>query len=441
MNIGKAYAVNATRRLANTKTKMESRQRVVALELPKFRYLDDVTRFVDQIEDELKDYDNLIKVQQKALAFLLKPREWVHTALVKAATFEFNVSDDAGTKKSHLKRKIDPELTKVVIPKLKDLTAQYNMAEDLYEKHRVVEMAETQISMQFPDRRGPDYEAAMSGIASLKSNVAAKLKKVLGFLNEVAAAHIPKTFKSYMQAVVSEVEEHVQFESNQVFLYVSTSPAGEIVFTYYLMLENAMNDEGKVTPHLYISLQWVVGGSVYVHVNHEYELPNQLLKGGGNAVDSVGSAVKELSELLDMEDFATALGQVPLATQLRMDPSKITENMFTYRDFIKKVGIDQNELIFTLRPGVTSEQLNEIKIPLFQEVKAMFNNSRSMKIKMAATTKAITFSLSNVAKRGEVSYDQAEFLRERFKLNETQLRKFVKELNKTVHESDEDEGD
>jgi hypothetical protein len=431
----KAYTVNATKRL---QTKMESRQRVLALELPKFRYLDDVTRFVDQIENELKDYDNLIKVQQKALAFLLQPRAWVQASLVKAATFEFNVSDDAGTKKSHLKKKIDPELTKVVIPKLKDLTSQYNMAEDLYEKHRVVEMAETQIAMQFPDRRGPDYEAAMSGIAQLKANVQGKLKKVLGFLSDVAEAHIPKTFKTYMQAVVKEVEEHVQFESNQVFLYVSTSPEGEIVFTYYLMLENAMNDDGKVTPHLYISLQWVVGGAVYVHVNHEYELPNQLLKGGGNAVESVGSAVKELSELLDMEDFATALGTVPLATQLRMDPSKITENMFTYRDFIKKVEIDQNELVFVLRPGVSQEQIDEIKIPLFQEVKALFNNSRKMKIKMSTSTKFITFTLSNVAQAGEVSYDQAEFLRDRFNLNETQLRKFVKELNKTVHEHSEE---
>lgn len=411
------------------RARLESKSRVVAIELPKFRYLDDVNRFLDNMAEEVNELDSLINVQQKQLAYLSKPKDTVKAALIKAATFEFTIEPDAGAKKSHLKRKIDPELTKIVVPNVKKLQTQYGLSEDLYEKHRLLESVETQISMQFPDRRGEAYEAAISSIRKLKAKVAEQLKTVLGFLNEVAAEHVPRTFKRYMEAIVTEVQEHVTFESNQVFLYVSATPEGELVFTYYLMLQNAMNDEGQITPHLYISVQWIVGTSVHVQINHEYELPNALMKDPGSEVGSVGEAVKAISHLLDLEDFATSLGTVPLATQLKMDPSKITEGMFTYRSFIKKVSIDADKLVFTLLPGITEDQIDEIKYPLYQEVRELFRRSRSAKLRMKVSNKAIEFQIINVAERGEVQFSDAEFLKDRFGISDQQLRKVVQVLN------------
>jgi hypothetical protein len=407
--------------------------KVCAVELPKFRYIDDVNRFLSTMSDEIDDLEQVIRIQQKQLAKLLHPKDWVHASLVKAATFEFNISPDAGAKRSHLKRKIDPELTKVVVPEVDKLKEQYGLSEDLYEKHRTLEAVETQLAMQFPDKRGPAYEEAIKGIRALKAKVDERLKEVLGFLNQVASEHVPKTFKKYMDAVVQEVQEHVMFEKNQVFLYVSTKD-NQIVFTYYLMLENALNDEGQVTPHLYISLQWVVGESLHVQINHEYELPAQLMRDPGTSVDSVGAAVKAISHLLEMEEFSTALGTVPLATQLKMDPSKVTENMFTYRSFIDKLSIDSDKLVFELRKGVTEEQANEIKYPLFQEVKSLFKNSRTAKLTMQVSTKAITFMVKQTAKKGEVDVSDAEFLKDKFNINDTQLRKVVNILNQGVEE-------
>jgi len=412
----------------------ERKTKVCAVELPKFRYIDDVTRFLDQMAGEIDELDQIIKIQQKQLAHLRKPREWIQASLVKAATFEFNITPDAGAKRSHLKRKIDPELTKVVVPQIEKLKEQYGLSEDLYEKHRTLEAIETQLAMQFPDKRGPAYEEAISSLRALKAKVADRLKEVLGFLNEVAAEHLPRTFKRYMEAIVQEVQEHVLFESNQVFLYVSATPEGALAFTYYLMLQNATNDEGKVTPHLYISVQWIVGESVHVQINHEYELPNALMKDPGTSVGSAGEAVKAISHLLDMEDFATALGTVPLATQLKMDPSKITEGMFTYKSFIKKVSIDADKLVFDLRPGVTPEQLDEIKYPLYQEVKSLFKNSRSAKLRMKPSKNSIEFNVVNVAQKGEVDYGDAEFLKDKFGINDTQLRKVVNILNQGEEE-------
>lgn len=425
----KARRAPIQRPFPSTAKKTTAATKVMAIELPKFRYISDVTRFLDQMKDEIDDLDSLIKVQQKQLAYLHRPRDTVKAAIVNAATFEFTIDPDAGAKKTHLKRKIDPELTKIVVPNIKKLEEQYGLSEDLYEKHRTLESLETQLSMQFPKKNSTEVNEALSTLRALKNKVGERLKEVLGFLNEVAAEHVPRTFKRYMDAIIQEVQEHVMFESNQVFLYVSATPEGQLVFTSYLMLVNATNDEGEITPHLYISVQWIVGETVHVQINHEYELPNALLKDPGSEVGSVGEAVKEISHLLSLEDFATSLGTVPLATQLKMDPSKVTEGMFTYKSFIKKVSIDADKLVFDLRPGVTTEQLDEIKYPLYQEVKELFKRSRNIKLRMAVTKKAVVFTVINVAEKGEVNVSDAEFLKDKFGINDTQLRKVVNVLN------------
>jgi hypothetical protein len=140
--------------------------------------------------------------------------------------------------------------------------------------------------------------------------------------------------------------------------------------------------------------------------------------------------VKAISELLDLEDFATSLGTVPLSTQLNKDPSQISQNMFSYKEFIKKVDIDVDSITFQLRPGTTKEVVDEIKYPLYTEVKTLFRNSRQVKLRMAINgTKSITFTIVNVAQRGEVSRHDAEFLSDKFGLNDSQLRKVVNILN------------
>lgn len=413
--------------------------RVCAVELPKFRYIDDVTRFLDGMRDELDELDQLVRIQQEALAYLQRPNAMVRACMkmVTAAGFSFNINAPGGSK-SHLKRKIDPELTKVVVPNITKLREQYALSEELYEKHRLLQAVETQVAMQFPDRSGKEYNNAIGAIKALKDKVGGQLKDVLGFLNKVAAEHVPATFMKYRQAVMQEIAEHVAFEESEQFLYVNTSPEKELMFTNYIMLQNATNDEGKVTPHLYISIQWTVGADVKVQVNHEFELPTQLMKEGGTEVSSAGEAVKAISHLLDLEDFSTSLGAVPLATQLRMDPSQVTPTMFTYKDFISRIDVDANSITFILRRGTTMEQVNEIKYPLYEEVKSLFQRdltkSRKTKLKLSVSKVKLVFELINVAERGEVNSHDAEFLVDRFGVNDSQLRKVVNILNEGKRE-------
>lgn len=430
--------LKAAQRLTAQRKPQAKLIRSASIELPKFRYLDDAVRYLEQLSDETRETDQVIKQMKKSLAYLLSPKENVKAALVTAADMEFVITDDSDDKsrRSRMRKKINPALIKeIAVPNLNKLEKQYKLSEDLYEKHRTLEAMQTQLAMQFPDRRGEAFDSAMGSLKALTEKVAAQLKEVLGFLSDVAEQHVPNEFKKYMNAVSAEVSEHVLFEDSNLFLYVHVDSEGELVFTYYLMLINATNDEGRTTPHMYISIQWkVTANEVEVQINHEYEAPNKLLKTGGTAVDSAGEAVKAISHLLDLEDFSTSLGTLPLSQQFRKAPDQMDPNMFSFRQFIGKLEVDNDELVFKLRKGVSKDQAKEIAYQLFQEVKQLIKNSRTAKLKVTYTNKEIRFRIVSVAQGLDVSTYDAEFLRERFGLNEQQLRRVVNIINQAGDE-------
>lgn len=428
--------LKAASRLTAYRKPHEKLVRSSGVELPKFRYLDDAVRYLEQLTEETRETDQVIKQLQHSLAYLKRPKASITAALVKAAEMEFVITDDSGgdkSKRSRLRKKINPALVKeikITTPHLAKLEKQYKLAEDLYEKHRTLEAMQTQLSMQFPDRRGEKFDAALGSLRTLKDAVGAQLKEVLGFLSDVAEQHVPNEFKKYMNAVSAEVGEHVLFEDSNLFLYVHVDPQGELVFTYYLMLINATNDEGKTTPHLYISIQWkVTANEVEVQVNHEYEPPAKLLNTGGTAVDSAGEAVKAISHLLDLEDFSTSLGTLPLSQQFRKAPDQIDPNMFSFRQFIGKLEVENDELVFKLRKGVSKDQAKEIAYQLYQEVKQLVKRSRTAKLKVTYTNKEIRFHIVSVAQGLDISTYDAEFLKDRFGLTDQQLKKVVHIIN------------
>lgn len=404
-----------------------------ASDLPKFRYLDDVTRYVDEMAHEVDLLTKVSKKQAQMLASLKSPAAKVQALLTKAASFVFTVGpddDDDKDQRRNLKRKIDPNLVKVVVPNLKKLQERYALAEEFYEKRRSLESVEATLTMQFRNRsEGPAYNEALSSVRALRAKVDAALKEVLGELHEIASGHIPKTFQTYMHAVEEEVQRHVNFEDSNLFLYVHVSDDGEIVFTYYLLLNHAINDEGKVTPHLYIAVQWIVGdkgGHVKVYVNHEYELPNKLMREPGTAVSNAGEAVKAISHLLDLEDFSTALGTLPFKHHLAKDPNP---DLFSYKEFVSKVAVDNENMIFKLRRGVGPSQRREIAYQLYQEVKHMLKVPKGAKLKMEISSDQILFNLASVASPGQVNTYQAEWIKDQFGLSDSALRKVVNIIN------------
>ena len=398
-------------------------------ELPKFRYIEDVTRYLTDFAKDFKETQQIIKQHQSLLANVLKT--------VKLTAGEnFSITDgDEGLTKSLIRKskvKVDPELTKVIVPAIGKLKTQYALAEDLYNRYRILESLTTQIAMQFPDRRGAAYDKAESGLKELKDKVGAALKEVLEFLNLVAKKHVPQSFQKYMSAVQDLISEEVIFKDSELFLYVSVDDDGSLVFSYYLMLIDAINDNAEIHPHLYISVQWVVGGNVFVQLNNEFEVPNVLLTQGGTEVSTAGTAVKAISDLLLLENFSTALGDIPLLMQLKVDPSKVNLDLFSYREFVTKLEVDSAAFIFTLKKAALDPKiLNEVKMQLYKELKVLTKNNGT-KIKLSETGNKLKYTLYRVAKGGEVNTFDCEWLQDKFGITDQQLKKVVNILNSDV---------
>ncbi len=253
-----------------------------SIEIPKFRYVDDVSRFLESLRPAIADSDSMIDAQQKNL-----------TALTKRVPLELRMGDDPKV-----------EITKSVVPTLDKLKNQYGLSEDLYGLHRALEAVEAQMAIQFPDRGGEAFTLATGVLKELKRKVEAQMRRVFVFLGKVSRSLVPFEFNKYRMTVLQSVENEVVFGAVDQFVYASIDRDRNIVFTDYIRLDQVQNADQQITPHLYISLQWVVGDGVYVQVNHEFEIPSALSRDPRSRAGSAAQAVILIGENLALEGFS-----------------------------------------------------------------------------------------------------------------------------------------
>ena len=236
-------------------------------ELPKFRRIEDIQRYLDDMSHDIEVSRKLTDQHQKLLssAAVLRPTAKLRQVLGSTFTralIEFDVTPGGAPARKPRgaadKSVVAPQIKKVVIPKLAELAKQYALLEELHQQRVTLDSIETQLSMQFGEkRRGPAYEKAEGAVNALRAKVDEQLEKVLSFLREVAAKHLPKEFTAYVDAVVEAIEARVVFEGSERFVYVSVRDKA-LLFTEYVVLANAVNEDDQVAPHLYIVIQWQV---------------------------------------------------------------------------------------------------------------------------------------------------------------------------------------
>jgi len=420
------------------------------MELPKFRYVEDIIKYLGKMKTDLRESAQVLNQQVKLLAKLQRPTDFTKKALsaksvlaaldskvkVQSALEVFKITPDANKKSlSRLKRKIDPQAEKVIVPNLKKLKAQYQILDDLHQKWQALESIETQMGMQFAD--SSQTEKARNEIQFIKNAIKAQMQEAFAFLNSVANAHVPKQFQQYVDALATEVSEHVIHSDNHSFLYINISPKGSIVFTNYLMLQNAMNADGEVANTLYVAVQWVMGSvdedaSVKVYLSHDYELPERLqTSGAGIEVSNVQQAVRAIANLLDLENFSSSLGVIPLALQLKVDPNVLKKDLFSYRDYIESVAVTDDAIRFKLRKnaGVNKESALKVAQQLHLELKELLQKQKGAKIRAKVTKEGpqyvVTFTIHGTQGGLQLNLYDIEFMRDKFGLTDQQLRKIA----------------
>jgi hypothetical protein len=381
----------------------------------KFRSLKEVERYLEKMRQQIRDDMQLAEEQTKKLQAMSR-------RALKAT--EFKILDISGGPGYKVKKKtIGVNFPVVKVPNKEVLTKNYTLAEKLTEQFKELEAQENTVKMTF--RGNPAADRLLGEFAKLKSDLEKQMRTLFQELSNVAKGHAPKEYKDFVQELANELNENQYIECDEItnFTYVSVDKEGNLVFAGYIVMNNAISDEGEEIPHLYVTLKWTVGGNVEVFVEHDFVQPGLLT--GGVTIGSVQEAAKAITRQLAMEGFSSQIGNLPVSMQVRMPENK---EAFTAAPFVNSISSEGDKLIFSLKPeGV--KNLEQIKGQLFLEVKGMLKKKRSTGIRMRVIDNDVIFTFTNLDQSGGVTPHDLEFLEDKYRLTQQQLRKIANEIN------------
>ncbi len=236
------------------------------VELPRFRYLDDVLRFLTRID---KDVSELSKVCVQR-----------HTLARKAmANTELGVS--APSKR-----------TLQAVQRLDDV---YNAVHSLNDYRRSVDACETTVNLSFPNQR----KRALGTCNELRSRIDTLQQQVLTDLNEVSKC---PQFSQYLEKIKAQLSTVLSCADMQTYSYVHADKQS-LCYVYYLVLIDVDNQQQGRAPLLYISMRWTPGQSFIIDVHHEFEVPTRLVTSNTGTSCKPADAFRTIQSLLIKEHF------------------------------------------------------------------------------------------------------------------------------------------
>lgn len=389
----------------------------------KFRSLEEIRKVV---KDMLADQHIDSQLVDKTTRILAK---------VVTAAQDFKVMNITDSKQSQTRRKrtINVDFPIVKVPNAKELMKSYDLAEALSEKYKYAMNLENEVRMNFSKfAQNKNVQDTLGSITKLKQSLESNLHRLFQSLNQVANGHAPKEYLKFVQALADELinNRHIECDSGKTMTYaaISKGEKGEkqLVFAGYIILINAVSDEGKVAPTLYVVVKWTVGGDVEVFVEHEFFAPTLL--SGGTTVENTREAIKVVADQLSLEGFSSQIGNLPVSMQIKQPASGLSPELFSAAEFIDKITADEDELTFTVKPA-GMKNIDELKMQLFLEVKSMLKHKRSTKMRMRQQGNKVSFTFSGLDQSGGINRHDLDFLAEKYKLKETQLRKISNIIN------------
>ena len=386
---------------------------------PKLKSLQDVRKYLLDFAKQLREEEQLIDQNTKQLAKIA-------ARALKAApeVIDFSGKSGAPIKK---KRTQNVDFPEVKMPNADALRKNYSAVEKLSEQYKYLQTLENEVRVNFLGTKGTALSETIGSIRKLMQDVTTNLKKLFTALNQVAEGHAPKEYKKFVTTLAEELEgnKHVEYDSMKTMTYAALSKANALIFAGYIILTNAVNDEGKVAPTLYIVVKWTVGGDVEIFIEHEFIAPTLLQ--GGDVVENTAEAGKAIASQLSMEGFSASIGNLPAELQLK--ERELKPELFSVGEHLQGVSAKDDELIFTFKPGTDAKELQEMSLQLFQEVKAMLKKKRSTKVRMQTKGEQVIFTFIGLDVGNGITPLDLAWLGDKYKVGMPTLRKLANILN------------
>lgn len=393
----------------------------------KFRSLEEVKRF---LLDETKEFELDRQLVDRGLSQLARVIKAGQRKL-EAAPEGMQVLDIGGRgADGKKKRTLNIDFPVVHVPNAEQLKEHYALAEKLSEQYKYITNTENEFKMNMRGADGKQYQETLGAFQKLKSQIEGTLRTLFQMLAEVAEGHAPRQYKNFVKALAEEIEnnKHIECDSLKTMSYVALDKEGKLVFCGYIILQNAVNDEGKVIDHLYIAIKWTVGADVELFIDHDFVAPTLL--DNGTVITSLRTAAQAIAQQMSLEGFSSQIGNLPISMQIREPAGGLSREAFSAADVIEKVDAKRDELIFVLN---TSEEAKvaEAQKQIFLELRAIIRNKKGTQIRVRHQpgSNVLTFTFSNMDHTSGLHPVDLEFLEEKYKLTAPQLRKIVNIIN------------
>ena len=388
-----------------------------------FRYIEDVTRALKDISEELDALADMARRDRAQLATVWQIKSNVDIKI------DLDTDDLPGPKNS---------------PDLKSLGLKTEDMEAMKKNHMVVQETFNRfndlinIENEFEQKFG-DYEEAPAVIANIRRirmKAQETLDDAMNFLQAIARGAMPKAMKGFISLFTKLVKEGIQYKNGNLYTYVHEKD-GMIIFSQYYHLKDLTDDDGRHYPNKFIVVSYRLGGKAtgtpfYINVLDQYQPPGDidLVRG----VSNVKQAQHVLSILLEQDRFATSLGRLPLEKVL--NPESLKPSMFQYQEYISNIKVEDgtnDTLQFVLKPEVKDENMvHTIASQLYIEMSGQLAR-RGVKIAMRPTTSTSPYTIRMVfvSKSGQprVMADDLEHLKDRFDLDNADINAMINIIN------------
>jgi hypothetical protein len=384
-----------------------------------FRSIEEVKRFLKEKADELRLDQQLIDRSMSQLAKMVK------AAQLTAA--DSQILDFTGGPKQKRKT-MNVDFPVVSVPDVKTLKEHYDMAERLSEQYKFLSNTEAEVKMNFAGDRGSQLKDVLGQFAKLKAQLEETLKNLFMHLAQIAEGHAPKQYLKFVKSLADELEEnkHIECDGLQTMTYAALDKENKLVFAGYIILLNAVSDDQKTVPHLYIVIKWTVDGNVELFVEHDFVAPSLLH--GGIVVSSLRAAAQAIASQMALEGFSSQIGNLPVSMQIKEPTGGLRREAFSAADWIESVSADDDVLIFKLKT-TDPQKVEEVQSQIYLELKALAKRKRSTQIKVRRDQNILKFTFSNIEHGEGIHPYDLEFLHDRYKLSDKQLRQIVNTIN------------
>jgi hypothetical protein len=397
-----------------------------------FRSLPEIQRHLKDIQERVRDAVALLRSFERK--FTTASANQLRTdALSATFTIKHNTGETDGQPSSM--RIVMDKVKKVVIPDVKTLTKNFDLADQLDGALFELQQMETVVKQNFAGVHNSDK--LLAEIRRTFKVTEQQWTDALKFLQNVASAHVPKEFSKFVQSVIDQIQAQLGVRKNENTLYVRINKTGNFEFTYYVRLVDITDDRGFVHPQQFLVFTCelvpsheknTVNAVYYLNVIREFQTPGHV--GLGQMIQSVDDATKIVGHLLDLDNIDNSLGTLPIT----VDPSKISKDQFEYGRIIQSFSVDYSSISFVFISKASEKMVREAMQSLYYELsRGMFRNMKG-KLKMRGPFKElgqwkVTYTVTGFVGEGMISTDDLDFLRVRLGVSEDKLKQLVRVVN------------